>query len=169
LKELLVRYDVHSIADLGCGDFSTGKLISALVPYYIGVDIAQVIVDANTRTYGGERVSFVRGDITRDALPHADAAIVRQVLQHLTNSEVVAVLDNVLRTYPLVFVTEHIYVGPGAVPNLDISHGPGTRAQIKSGVQVEHPPFSKDATPVGDIVFEPNHVLRTWIVKEGAR
>jgi SAM-dependent methyltransferase len=165
LKDLLSRYSIHSIADLGCGDFRTGKLISELVPCYIGVDIAQVVVDANTRTFGGERIRFVRGDITSDALPPADAAIVRQVLQHLTNAEVQAVLDNVLRTYPVAFVTEHIYVGPGARPNLDISHGPGTRAQIKSGIQVEYPPFSKDATPAGDIVFESNHVLRTWIVK----
>jgi SAM-dependent methyltransferase len=166
LKDFLSRHDIQSLADLGCGDFQIGKLISALVPQYIGVDIAQVIVDANTRAYGGERIHFVRGDITRDALPKAEVAIVRQVLQHLTNSEVQAALDNILKTYRLAFITEHIYVGAGAKPNLDIPHGPGTRAQIKSGIQVDCPPFSKDATLVADIAYGPNNVIRTWIVRE---
>jgi SAM-dependent methyltransferase len=164
LKDLLATHGIKSVADLGCGNFNTGRMISAMVAGYTGVDITQKIVDANTRAYGGEHVRFVRADITRDVLPPADAAIVRQVFQHLSNSEIQAALDNVLRTYCLAFITEHIYVGRGAKPNLDISHGPGTRVQIKSGVLIDHPPFNVSAALVGDIARASGEVLRTWAV-----
>jgi SAM-dependent methyltransferase len=152
------------VADLGCGNFNTGKAIAPLVARYTGVDIAQPVIDANTRAYSGERIRFVRADLTRDPLPRADAAIVRQVLQHLTNSEIGAALDNILHAYPLVFITEHLYTGRGSRPNLDIPHGPGTRVPMKSGVWIDQPPFSARATLAGDIEYAPNEVLRTWAV-----
>jgi hypothetical protein len=142
-------------------------MIAPLVERYIGVDIAQSVIDANKRAHESERISFVRADLTRDPLPRADAGVVRQVLQHLTNSEIRAALKNVLWTYPLAFITEHIYVGRGVKPNLDIPHGPGTRVPMKSGVFIDRPPFSLKAKMVGDIVYAPNEVLRTWVV-EGA-
>jgi len=130
----------------------------------VGVDIAQPIMEWNLRVHSKERARFVRADLTSDRLPSADAAIVRQVLQHLTNSEVEAALANVLRTYPLVFVTEHIYVGPGYVPNIDMPHGPGTRVPMLSGVFIDRPPFNVPAKTVGDIEVTPTEVLRTWVV-----
>jgi SAM-dependent methyltransferase len=164
LQKLLKTYDVGSVADLGCGNFNTGKVIAPLVAHYTGVDIAQPVIDANTRDYAGERIHFVRADLTRDPLPRADAAIVRQVLQHLTNSEIRAALDNVLRAYPLAFITEHLYTGRGSRPNLDIPHGPGTRVPMKSGVWIDLPPFSARAALAGDIEYASNEVLRTWAV-----
>src|SRR5207249_9634619 len=92
-------------------------------------------------------------------------AIVRQVLQHLTNFEVRLALENILRTYPIVFITEHLYVGRGAKPNLDMPHGPGTRVPMKSGVWIDRPPFSVKAMSVGDIEYAPCEVLRTWAVE----
>ena len=165
LKQLLKRYKVDTLADLGCGNFNTGKEVAALVSSYIGVDIAQSVVDANMRHCATERIHFVCADLTRGPLPPASAAILRQVLQHLTNSEVRAVLDMVLRTYPLTFVTEHIYIGRNAKPNLDILHGPGTRVPMRSGVLIDQYPFSANATWVGDIPYARDEVLRTWTVE----
>jgi SAM-dependent methyltransferase len=165
IETLLRGHNVSTIADLGCGNFNTGKLIAAMTERYTGVDIAQPVIEANTRTYSGEHVQFVRADLTRDQLPPADAGIVRQVLQHLTNAEVAAALTNVLQTYSLAIITEHIYTGPGAKANLDIAHGPGTRVPIKSGVLIDQAPFSLKAIVVGDIHFALNEVLRTWVVQ----
>jgi SAM-dependent methyltransferase len=162
---LFREYHVSTVADLGCGNFNTGKVIAEMAEHYTGVDIAQPVMDANTRIHAGERVRFVRADLTRDALPPADAAIVRQVLQHLTNAEVAAALGNILHTYSLAIVTEHIYTGPGAQPNLDIAHGPGTRVPLKSGVLIDHAPFSVRAALVQDIEYAPHEMLRTWVVR----
>ena len=164
ITHLLRGYSIESVADLGCGNFNTGKLIAALGVGYTGVDIAECVVHANTRAYAKARVAFVRCDLTCDRLPLADAAIVRQVLQHLTNSEVSAALDNVLRTYPLAFITEHVYIGRNAKPNLDQSHGPGTRVPFHSGVFIDQPPFNLTARQAEDIHYAPGEVLRTWVV-----
>jgi SAM-dependent methyltransferase len=165
LQPLFTTYNISSVADLGCGNFNTGKLIAALVSQYTGVDIAQVVIDANTQHYSSDRIHFLRADLTRDSLPPADAAVLRQVLQHLTNSEIIAALDNILRMYPVVFVTEHIYVGRSAKMNLDIAHGPGTRVPMRSGIWVDQPPFNAPAKWVGDIDYAPDEVLRTWVLK----
>jgi SAM-dependent methyltransferase len=162
---LLREHNVGTIADLGCGNFNTGKVIAEMAEHYTGVDIARPVIDANTRIHAGEHVHFVRADLTRDALPPADAAIVRQVLQHLTNAEVAAALSNVMRTYSLAIVTEHIYTGPGARPNLDIAHGPGTRVPLKSGVLIDQAPFSVRAALAGDIEYARHETLRTWVVR----
>ncbi len=170
LRPLLKAHGIESVADLGCGDFNTGRAVAGMVREYTGVDISQRMVDANARQYGGDRIRFIQADLTRDPLPPAGAAILRQVLQHLTNAEVMAVLDNVLRTYALAIVTEHIYTGRDATPNLDIAHGPGTRVPAKSGVYIDRAPFSRQASPAGDIPFDVDEVLRTWVVSgTGAR
>jgi len=165
LERLLRQYDVQSVADLGCGNFNTGKVIARMVPRYIGVDIAQPVITANTQAYATKSVTFMRADATKDLLPTADAALVRQVLQHLTNHEIQLALTNILNTYRLVFITEHVYIGPGTKPNRDFGHGPGTRIPLKSGVFIDCPPFNIQATVAGDIAYTPNEVLRTWMVE----
>ncbi len=167
ITAVLRQNNVRSLADLGCGNFNTGRVLAGMAESYTGVDIAQPVIDVNTRVHAGEGVRFVRADLTRDALPPADAAILRQVLQHLTNAEVASALRNVLRTYSMALVTEHIYVGPGARPNRDMAHGPGTRVPLRSGVLIDQAPFGVRATVLGDIDYAPNQVLRTWAVQGG--
>lgn len=161
----LKTYRVTSIADLGCGDLTVGTILARIGYTLIGVDIVQSVIDWNVSAHSSDHVRFVRADIALDPLPPADAAIVRQVLQHLSNAEVEAALANILASYPLVFITEHIYTGPNCVPNIDIPHGPGTRVPRHSGVFVDRPPFRLPAKSVGDIYVAPKEVLRTWVVE----
>ncbi len=165
MGSLLKTYHITTVADLGCGDFYTGRKIAALVEHYTGVDIARPVIDSNARQFGDQRTHFLQADLTHDSLPPADAAVLRQVLQHLTNAEACAVLDNVLHTYALAFVTEHLYIGRDSKPNVDIPHGPGTRVPMKSGICIDLPPFSLKANVVGDIQYATNEVLRTWVVE----
>lgn len=159
---------VGTVADLGCGSFAVGMAMTRLGFAVIGVDIAQPLVDWDTRMYSSERVRFVQADLASDPLPDADAAIVRQVLQHLSNSEVECVLANTLRTYPLALITEHVYAGPGCVPNIDMPHGPGTRVPMRSGIFIDRAPFSVPARILGDIYVAPREVMRTWVLEKDA-
>ncbi len=166
---LLSDHHVQSLVDLGCGDFETGKTLIRSVVRYTGVDIVPAVIEANRARQTDSHVAFVCADITRDALPPADAAIVRQVFQHLTNQEIRAALDNVLHTYGLVIVTEHVYAGDNLIPNLDMPHGPGTRVSRRSGVFIDLPPFCVAADRAPDIPYSENEVLRTWVLKGAAR
>jgi SAM-dependent methyltransferase len=164
LDGLLRSHNIASVADLGCGDFAVGRQVCGIVPCYAGVDIAESVIAWNKRVHAGERASFIHADITRDELPDADVALVRQVFQHLTNSEIQAALRNILRTYRLAVVTEHVYTGPQCTPNIDMPHGPGTRVTMRSGVFLDRPPYSLRARVLGDIVHARYEVLRTWVV-----
>lgn len=104
-----------------------------MVSQYTGVDVVRLVIDPNMRLHTSDCVSFVCADLTCDPLPPAGAVLVRPVLQHLSNSEIKAALANILRTYPLAFITEHIYIGSCCVPNRDIPHGPGTRVPSVPG------------------------------------
>src|SRR5262249_41309949 len=73
----------------------------------------------------------------------ADLCLVRQVLQHLSNHQIGAVLRK-LQQYPLVMITEH-YPAPDAaaiVPNKDKAAGADTRITDGSAVFLDRPPFN---------------------------
>jgi hypothetical protein len=158
------RRGTRSLADLGCGDFAIGAKLAHMVDAYVGVDIVERVVAANQRRYGSANRRFLCADLTRDRLPAADAAIVRQVLQHLSNTEIHAVLNNVVRTYGVVFVTEHVHEGAEVRPNVDMGHGPQTRVERTSGVLIDRPPFQAAARVVADIPYKPGEFLRTWVI-----
>jgi len=127
------------VCDLGCGDFNIG---SKLVPYtqkYTGVDIVAALIAHNKATYKNERLNFECLDIATDALPKGDCALLRQVLQHLSNREIASVVDK-LASFKYVILTEHLPNGD-FTPNQDIISGQGTRLKKNSGVQLLMPPF----------------------------
>jgi hypothetical protein len=62
--------------------------------------------------------------------------LIREVLQHLSNAQILKVLPK-LQAYRWVLVTERHM---GATPNVDQSHGAPTR--VGSGVYLEQKPFS---------------------------
>jgi len=169
LEGLLRGFRTATVADLGCGDFSVGRVIAGMAADYVGVDIAESVIAHNARAYAGDRVRFVRADLTRDSLPPADVALVRQVLQHLSNAEIQAALRNIVSTYPIVYVSDEIYTGPKCLPNLDMTHGPSTRVHFRSGVFIDQPPFNLPAKFVSDIYWGSTSVLRTWEVRAPGR
>jgi SAM-dependent methyltransferase len=141
---------VMRVVDLGCGDFSVGRLVAQLGIDYTGVDIVRALVDRNNASYGSGRVRFVHKNLAADYLPTADLALLRQVLQHLANAEIMEVLSR-CHHYPLVLVTEHIPTGSQWRPNVDKPHGPDIRLYDRSGVLLEAPPFS---IPVREVAVE---------------
>ena len=80
-------------------------------------------------------------DATVDPLPRGDLVLVRQVLQHLTNTQIQSVVKQV-RHFKYVVVTEHIPIGKDRIPNRDKVHGPDIRLYSNSGVFLDQPPFN---------------------------
>jgi SAM-dependent methyltransferase len=160
------RYPVRRIVDLGCGDFSVGRQLVGEDVMYVGVDIVRHVVELNRARYGGPGIEFMALDITQEVPPDADLALLRQVLQHLSNHEIRQALRR-CGGYPIVLVTEHVPAGRDWQPNRDKPHGPDTRLYDGSGVKLESPPFS---LPVEEIDAMPYHddlggVLRTVLVR----
>ncbi|WP_370176635.1 methyltransferase [Leeuwenhoekiella palythoae] len=128
------------VCDLGCGDFNVGK---ELVPYtqaYKAVDIVPELIAHNTKTFKSKQLTFDTIDLAKDPLPEGDCALLRQVLQHLSNAEIQAIV-NKLYAYRYVILTEHL-PDQQFTPNIDIISGQGIRLKKHSGVALLAPPFN---------------------------
>lgn len=127
------------ICDLGCGDFNVGRQLVPLSQKYIAVDIVPELIYFNTAHFSNEKVEFRCLDIAKDKLPGAHCVIIRQVLQHLSNAEIMNILPK-LSQYKYLILTEHLPVG-SFEPNNDIISGQGIRLKKKSGVDLLAAPF----------------------------
>lgn len=128
------------VCDLGCGDFNIGK---ELIPYtekYFAVDIVDDLIEFNKDKFKAENLEFSCLDIALNELPTADCAIIRQVLQHLSNNEIQTIV-NKLSNFKYILITEHLPIGHFD-SNKDIISGQGIRIKKLSGVNLTASPFN---------------------------
>jgi len=141
------------VCDLGCGDFNVGKELVHLSKKYVGVDIVESLIYRNKKNFVADNLEFHCLDIAKDELPNGDCALVRQVLQHLSNAEIKHIVLK-LCNYQYIIVTEHIPEG-GFDPNVDIISGQGIRLKKQSGVDLMAPPFSFKTKKVKQLLSVP--------------
>jgi SAM-dependent methyltransferase len=128
------------VCDLGCGDFNVGKELVKYTKKYVAVDIVPALIAHNKEIFKDENLEFHCLDIATDDLPSGDCAILRQVLQHLSNAEVHGILRK-LADFKHIILSEHL---PEAdfVPNKDMVTGQGIRLKKQSGLNLLAPPFN---------------------------
>ncbi len=128
------------VCDLGCGDFNVGKELVKHTKKYIAVDIVTDLIEHNKKKFKEENLEFHCLDIAVDNLPSGDCALLRQVLQHLSNAEVQSIV-NKLTHFKYVILTEHLPEGD-FTPNKEIISGQGIRLKKQSGIDLLVPPFN---------------------------
>lgn len=128
------------VCDLGCGDFNIGKELVKYCKKYLAVDIVPELIAHNKRAFKAGNLEFHALDIATDDLPSGDCAILRQVLQHLSNAEIKAVARK-LYDFKYVILTEHL-PEEDFEPNKDIISGQGIRLKKQSGVILTASPFN---------------------------
>jgi len=128
-----------TVCDLGCGDFNIGKYFVAFTKKYIAIDIVENLIERNKKVFIADNLEFNCRDISRDNLPKADCIILRQVLQHLSNTEIKRIINS-LTDFKFIILTEHLPNG-NFVPNIDIIASQGTRLKHNSGVNLLAAPF----------------------------
>lgn len=141
LKSFLASFNNSiTVCDLGCGDFNVGKELVTNTKKYIAIDIVTGLIAHNKETFKEKGLEFHCLDIAVDNLPAGDCALLRQVLQHISNAEVQDLL-NKLKNFKYVILTEHLPAGDFE-PNKDIISGQGTRLKKESGLDLLAPPFN---------------------------
>jgi hypothetical protein len=129
-----------SVGDLGCGDFQVGSQLVAHSSSWTAYDCVSELLAANCRRWGHLPVTFAQLDLCAAKPIYADVFFVRQVLQHLSNTQIQMALRNLLDRCRWLVVTEHIPTG-AFVPNRDKPIGPDTRLSQHSGVVLTADPF----------------------------
>jgi hypothetical protein len=146
-----------SAVDLGCGDFAVGARLRHLCSTYVACDIVEPLIDFNRSRYSNLHVDFRTLDLTQDDLPVADVAFLRQVLQHLSNTQIAQVLERIARNFRYLILSEHLPATDGFVPNADKKAGPDIRVRFGSGVVITAPPFN----------LAPKETIELCVVPEG--
>jgi hypothetical protein len=162
VKDFIRKHDIHTITDIGCGDFNIGCQICPLVEHYNALDISREIIRINTERFRElPNVTFRQANACADPLPRADLAIVRQVLQHLTNAQIEAILQNVAQTgFRFVLIAEHLPPDDKLVkPNLDLpAQSVGLRLNFGSGIYLDQPPFLRPVQRIALLEGEDGHL-----------
>ncbi|MAB38512.1 MAG: SAM-dependent methyltransferase [Aequorivita sp.] len=156
-----------TVCDLGCGDFNVGKNLVPHTKKYIAIDIVPSLIVRNQQLFRAPNLEFYCLDIATAPLPPADCAILRQVLQHLSNAEIQGIV-NKLAAYKYVILTEHIPNG-AFKPNKDIISGQGNRLKVKSGVDLLATPFNlkpKEETLLSAVVLNDGKgIIKTTLLQ----
>lgn len=151
LQNFIQQKNIQHIFEIGCGDFS---IMSAVIaPFnnlkYTGADIVKNVVNHLNSTYANEQIQFIHMNaIKSKAFPKADLCVIRQVLQHLSNQQILDILQK-LKPYKYVIITEHIPLNP-QIKNGDKSANGYIRLQNRqtSGIYLDAPPFSLSCQPL---------------------
>lgn len=142
LVEFIKTRKITSIAEIGCGDFTImQEVLDRVNIHYTGADIVPELIGHHQEEYGNDKRQFIQLNAAKDDLPHADMIIIRQVLQHLSNSEIKKILTK-LSKYRYAYITEHLPVTDNVEYNLDKITGPHIRMRVNSGVFIDMPPFN---------------------------
>jgi SAM-dependent methyltransferase len=129
-----------SVVDLGCGDFNVGRQLRPFCGRYVACDVVPALIQRNKSKFGGMQVDFRCIDIIEDDLPDGDIVFLRQVLQHLNNTQILGVVPKLYR-YKFLVLTEHVPTNSDFLPNRDKTTGGGIRLPLGSGIVLTEPPF----------------------------
>lgn len=142
IKKFIGENKIEKVVDLGCGDFQVAAQFAVGDVHYTGCDVVPDLINHLNKTFGSETIEFRCLNIVEDKLPDGDLCLIRQVLQHLSNTEIKQILEN-CKKYKYLIITEQ-YPNPNIelVPNLDIPHGPDVRMHFNSAVVLDKPPFN---------------------------
>ena len=139
-----------TVCDLGCGDFNVGKDLVKFASHYHAIDIVPALMDHNLAKFQLPNLTFHCLDVALDELPSGDCALVRQVLQHVSNQEVHQILEK-LSHYRYVIITEHL-PSDDFEPNKDKISGQGIRLKQNSGIVVLAQPFYWKVKDVNELL-----------------
>lgn len=121
IESFLQQYDITSVVDMGCGDWQFSRYINWGDAIYEGFDVVESIIHYNKEQFGNDRTKFNLYSGNPLTLPKADLLIAKDVLQHLSNSNIEIFLP-VLKSYKYFLITNCINP-KDATLNTDIKHG----------------------------------------------
>lgn len=132
LPRLFDEFKIRTVLDIPCGDFHWMKSIDLKALQYIGADIVEELVDANTSKYQTVNTRFVCLDMIKDALPKADLCICRDCLPHYSTEYIIKAITNmknsgskyILTTTYLVFDTNEEIEAIGLFRPLNLEKPP---------------------------------------------
>lgn len=95
LQNFLSEKNIQSVVDIGCGDWEFSKYVDWKDIAYKGLDVVPSVIDKNIKNFSSPSVSFACVDVIHSDLPIGDLMLCKDVLQHLTNSDILALIKQI--------------------------------------------------------------------------
>ena len=108
LNKIITDYSIKKICDVGCGDWQFSKFIeyNKKPVKYIGVDCVKSVIDKNIKHYKSSNVNFKHKTISDKYIPEGyDLIILKDVIQHWTDEDILKYLPQILDKNKYVFLT----------------------------------------------------------------
>jgi hypothetical protein len=107
LSEFIYNNNCKSVLDLGCGDLnwiSKTNFFNDSNIKYMGIDVVETLIASHSENYPNK--IFLAEDITVfKEFDSVDIIIIRDVLFHLTNREILSIFDNIKHKFKYLLVT----------------------------------------------------------------
>jgi len=108
LKNFIVKNNIKTIVDLGCGDFVCGKLIYDDIENieYFGYDTYETIIKEHNETYKDTKYTFNYLDIfnKKEEIKDADLCILKDVLQHWPLNDIYVFLEYLCDNFKFKYI-----------------------------------------------------------------
>jgi 2-polyprenyl-3-methyl-5-hydroxy-6-metoxy-1,4-benzoquinol methylase len=107
LPAMIRALGCRTVLDAPCGDFNWMKAVDLDGLAYTGADIVAPMIEGLQKEWPQHRFACL--DITKDLMPKADFVLIRDVLFHLSNPDVVRVLENFVNSGSQWLATSHSF------------------------------------------------------------
>lgn len=97
LQGFMQQNHIRKVVDLGCGDWQFSQYIDWSGIEYIGYDIVKCVIDRNQKKFSHPSIIFIHADGLDMELPEADLLICKDVLQHLSNVDILKFLSQIYK------------------------------------------------------------------------
>lgn len=95
LENFVIKNNIKTIIDCGCGDFNWMKEFNFnLINSYIGLDIVDPLINENNKKFASDKIKFNCGSITDIEIPESDLIICKDVLFHLSFKDALSSINN---------------------------------------------------------------------------
>lgn len=105
VNSFIKEHNIHSVVDLGCGDFNVGSKI--IVDDYTGCDIVKRLIEYNDEHFSDSTHRFIHLNAVDDELPNGELLLVKECLQHLEVDDVLKIY-NKFKNYKYVIVCDNM-------------------------------------------------------------
>lgn len=158
--------ELTRLVDIGCGDFQvSGRILARLGANvsYTGCDIVRPLIAHHQEKHARHGVAFRVLNAVEEDPPAGDVVFIRQILQHLSNVQVAAILERAKRLFKVAIITESVPVAL-KTPNRDIVHGIATRIALGSGVMIDRPPYNLKVAESLEVRHSGDEIIKTSVV-----
>jgi len=106
-NKLLAQDDIHTVLDLGCGDWRLCKELNLEGKEYTGIDVSSVIIE-DIKQYESEHIKFMQGDLETIDFPQVDLILIKDVLQHLPIAAIHTIMNKIMASAKYALICNDI-------------------------------------------------------------